>query len=68
MDDFIASIDKRRFRSNVIGYLVVLLLFTIGPPIDGFLGQAVWAYVWFYPFYYIGGLIFSYQRKQGGGE
>ncbi|MFV2003412.1 MAG: hypothetical protein ACC619_10580 [Paracoccaceae bacterium] len=66
MKDFVASIDRRRFWGNVAGYLIVLVLFSRGPPMTGFFGQAVWAYVWFYPIYYIGTLIYRYQRQRGG--
>jgi hypothetical protein len=65
MDSFIASIDRRRFWSNVAGYLVVLVLFARGPEMTGFMGHAVWAYVWFYPIYYIGMLIYRWQRGSG---
>ena len=65
MDDFIASIDRRRFWSNVAGYLIVLVLFSRGPEMTGFMGQAVWAYVWFYPIYYIGMLIYRWQKETG---
>jgi hypothetical protein len=65
MDDFIASIDRRRFWSNVAGYLIVLVMFTRGPEMTGFMGQAVWAYIWFYPIYYVGMLIYRWQKEQG---
>ena len=64
MDDFIASIDQRRFWSNVVGYLIVLALWARGPEMSGFMGQAVWAYVWFYPIYYVGMLIYRWQREK----
>ena len=65
MDGFIASIDRRRFWSNVAGYLIVLVLFARGPEMTGFMGQAVWAYIWFYPIYYVGMLIYRWQKEQG---
>ena len=64
MRDFIASIDRRRFWSNVVGYLIVLAIFMRGPELTGFFGQAVWAYVWFYPIYYVGTLIYRYGRDR----
>ncbi len=66
MKDFIASVDKRRFWSNVVGYVIVALLFFRGPEMVGFMGQAVSAYIWFYPIYYVGMLIYSYGRTKGG--
>lgn len=68
MNGFIDSIDQKRFWSNVVGYLIVVVLFSKGPEMTGFMGQAVWGYVWFYPIYYIGMLIYRYNRGQGGGE
>ncbi len=66
MDDFIASVDKRRFWSNVVGYVIVALLYFRGPEMAGFMGQAVWAYIWFYPIYYVGMLIYRYGRAKAG--
>ena len=66
MDKFIASIDKRRFWSNVAGYIIVALLYFKGPEMTGFMGQAVWAYIWFYPIYYVGMLVYRYGRESGG--
>ncbi len=68
LDKFIASIDRRRFWSNLAGYLIVVLMFAIGPEIQGLLGQLVWSYVWFYPIYYIGMLIYKYQTQKGKDE
>ena len=58
-------VEPRRFWSNLIGYLIVLALFVFGPEMTGFMGQAVWAYIWFYPIYYVGMLIYRMQRGQG---
>jgi len=66
LKDFIASVDQRRFWMNVVGYLIVAFLFFRGPEMIGFMGQAVWAYIWFYPAYFIGMLIYRYRRPKGG--
>ncbi len=66
MIEFWASIDKRRFWSNVAGYIIVALLYFRGPEMVGFMGQAVWAYIWVYPIYYVGMLIYRYGRQKGG--
>ena len=66
MNEFLASIDKKRLTYNVIGYMIVLVLCLQGPVMTGFMGQAVWAYVWFYPIYYVGMLIYRFGRRAGG--
>ena len=68
MNDFWASVDKRRFWSNVVGYIIVAALYFKGPEMTGFMGQAVWAYVWFYPIYYIGMLIYRYGRERDSNQ
>ena len=57
-----ARFDRRRLAFNLVGYLIVLTLYLAGPQMTGFMGQAVWAYIWFYPIYYIGMLIYRHGR------
>jgi len=65
MGNLFDIVEPRRFWSNVIGYGIVLALFVFGPEMTGFLGRAVWAYVWIYPIYYIGTLIYRSQSNRG---
>lgn len=64
MDEFLASIDRKRLKMNVIGYLAVLILSQIGPPMDGLMGQAIRIYLWLFPIYYISYLVIVYLRKR----
>jgi len=63
-----ASFNRKRVIFNVIGYLIVLTLYLSGPQMSGFMGQAVWAYIWFYPIIYAGTLIYRYGRQKGNGK
>ncbi|MGR3662366.1 MAG: hypothetical protein ACU0CA_14480 [Paracoccaceae bacterium] len=64
MNDFLASIDRKRLKMNVIGYLAVLILSQFGPPMDGLMGQALWLYLWLFPIYYVFYLLIGYWRKR----
>jgi len=68
MSGWWAKIDRKRFLINVVGYLIVLVLYLTGTQMSGFMGQAVWAYIWFYPIIFVGTLIFRYRRQQGNGK
>lgn len=67
MNDFLNSLGRRSLAINAVGYLVILVLFIVGPPMGGFVGQATKAYLLFYPAYYL--IVGYYQfRKNDGGE
>ena len=59
-----AKFDRRRLAINVVGYLIVMALYVSGPPMSGFMGQAVWAYIWIYPVYYVGMMIYRRGRDR----
>ena len=63
-----AKFDRKRLILNLVGYLIVLTLYLAGPQMSGFMEQAVWAYIWFYPIIYGGTLIYRYGRQMGNGE
>lgn len=64
MNSFLESIDRKRLKMNVIGYLAVLILSQIGPPMEGLMGQAILIYLWLFPIYYISYLVIVYWRKR----
>ena len=68
MTDRKANFDRRRLIINVVGYLIVLVLYVRGPPMSGFMGQAVWAYIWVYPIYYVGMMIYRRGRDRSDGS
>ena len=68
MNDFLNSIDRKKFWINVIGYLVVLFLSVYGPPMQGFMGSAIGAYLWLFPIYFVGSLYLAYRRGGGTSE
>ena len=66
MNGFFASIDRKRLVINVVGYLVIFVLYVTGPPMEGFLGGAIRAYLMIFPAYYLGFLIFKYRTGDKG--
>ncbi|MGJ8585588.1 MAG: hypothetical protein ACSHXD_15965 [Marinosulfonomonas sp.] len=67
MNDFLASIDRKRLAINAIGYLIILVLF-IASPMDGFMGQAITYYLWLFPIYFVIHLYIVYRRDRGNEE
>ena len=68
MTDRKAKFDRRRLIINVVGYMIVLALYVSGPQMSGFMGQAVWAYIWVYPIYYVGMMIYRRGRDRSDGS
>jgi len=68
MTDRNAKFDRRRLAINVVGYLIVLTLYLTAPQMSGFMGQAVWAYIWIYPIYYVGMMIYRRGRDRRDGS
>lgn len=64
MNNFWESIDQKRLKMNLIGYLAVLVLSQIGPPMEGLMGQAIWIYLWLFPVYYFFYVLIGYWRKR----
>ena len=64
MSGFWNSVDQKRLWMNVIGYLAVLGLSQVGPPMEGLMGQAIWLYLWLFPVYYVIHLLVGYWRKR----
>jgi hypothetical protein len=68
MNGFLASIDRKKLAINLVGYLVVFLLYAVGPPMQGFMGSAIRAYLVIFPAYYLGFLFFKYRFGKGGDQ
>jgi len=66
MNDFLAGIDRRKFVINLVGYMLVLALYLLGPPLSGFTGGLARAYLWFFPVYYAIYLVVIHLRNRQG--
>lgn len=67
MNEFLSSIDRKRLIINVVGYLIILVLFRVSP-MDGFMGQAITFYLWGFPVYFLIHLYVMYRRNRDIGE
>lgn len=64
MIDFLASLDRKRLLINLVGYLIILVLYLTGPDMSGLMGGAVRAYLWLFPAYFLVINYLTYRRKR----
>ena len=66
MEDFAASINRKRLLINMAGYAVIFLLYVNGPPMGGFIGGVIRTYLIVFPAFYLLFLYLRYKAEKGG--